>query len=141
MASAVRAIVALKTDASVKDIALTLLGAPPAQTVIAWEDASISGVALTSVLDEPSRRRIASAVGGLWPPGPHALAAAATEAIAGALGASRRTLSCFVAPPPAEKHARKTIACPVRLSGRGVMVQMPPLSANARVALDNAMMK
>ena len=49
-------------------------------TVIPWADATIGGFALTRLLDEPSRRRLAARVAALWPPGPYALAAAAAMA-------------------------------------------------------------
>ncbi len=140
LSAAVRALVALETNGSPRDVALTVLGLPPSQTVIPWEDATIAGIGATRVLDEPTRRRLAARVAPLWPPGPYALATAAVEAIAAATGRSRRTISAFVAPGQAEQPRVRTVALPVRLSGEGIEhVAHPPLSANASVALDNAM--
>ena len=141
LASAVRALVALETNGSVKDIALAVLGVPPAHTVVPWEDATIAGLSAIKLLDEPTRRRLAAKIAPLWPPGPYGLATAAAEVIAGVTGYSRRMLSCFVAPRDAGGRRTRAAALPVRLGPGGVeKVDVPPLSANARVALDNAML-
>jgi malate dehydrogenase len=141
LAAAVRSLVALEANGSVKDVALTVLGIPPSQIVIAWENVTIAGFAATDVLDEPARRRLAAKVGPLWPPGPYALATAAAEAIAAIVGRSRRTLSCFVAPNDASGRRARAAALPARLGSEGVeKVELPALDARARVALDNAML-
>src|SRR6185369_5061443 len=93
-----RALVALAVHASPRDVALTVLGVPPAYTVIPWEEATVGGFALTRLVDEPTRRRVAARAAALWPPGPYALASAATAAIEAMAGRSRRILSCFVGP-------------------------------------------
>ncbi len=141
LASAVRALVALETDGSARDVALAVLGVPPSQVVIPWEEATIGGIAATRVLDEPSRRRLAARVAPLWPPGPFVLAAAAAEAIACLSGRSRRILSCFVAPQERSGQRTRTVALPARLGPRGIeRVDTPSLGVQARVALDNAML-
>ena len=98
LAAALRALVALETDGSPRDVALTVLGVPPDQIVIPWEEATIGGFLATSVIDQAARRRLAARVAPLWPPGPIALAAAAAKAIQSVLGRSRQTVSAFVAP-------------------------------------------
>jgi malate dehydrogenase len=141
LAAALRSIVALETDGSVMDVALTVLGVPPSQTVIPWEDVTIGGFAATYLLDEPARRRLAARVAPLWPPGPYALASAAAEAVSAIAGRSRRTLSCFVAPSDANGRRARAAALPARLGSEGVVnVGRPTLSASAQVALDNAML-
>lgn len=141
LASAIRAMVALETNGSAADVALTVLGIPPAQVVVPWEDAAIGGFGAARVLDEPARRRIAAKVAPLWPPGPYALATAAGEAIAAIAGRSRRTLSCFVAGGDGGQNARAA-ALPVRLGPGGILkVETPVLNASARVVLDNAMQR
>ncbi len=140
LASGLRAMVALETNGSVKDVALAVLGVPPAQTVVAWEDATIGGFAATGMLDEPARRKLAARVVPLWPPGPYALAAAAAETIAAIAGRSRRVLNCFVAPDVSAGRKSRTVALPVRLSSAGIdAVLEPPLGVNERVALETAM--
>ena len=141
LASAIRALVALEVNGSVKDVALGVVGAPPAHIVVNWEDAAIAGFAATNMIDEPARRRLAARVAPLWPPGPYALAAAAAEAASAIAGRSRRTLSCFVAPDAATGRKTRTSALPVRLGEEGIVrVEDPPLSVNARVALETAML-
>ncbi|HEV3141048.1 MAG TPA: hypothetical protein VGY57_11055, partial [Vicinamibacterales bacterium] len=117
------------------------LGVPPGHTVIAWEDAAVGGFALTRILDEPTRRRLTARIRALWPPGPHALAAAAVQAIAAIDGRSRQLVTAFVASDRAMGSRVRTAALPVRLAAGGVVeVAMPSLSAVEQNALDNAMM-
>lgn len=141
LAGAVRAIVALEAGRSPADVALTVLGVPPSQIVVPWEDATISGLAATRVLDEPARRRISSRIAPLWPPGVYALAWAAAKAAESAVGGSRRTLAAFVAPDDSGGKRSRTVALSVRLDEDGIVeVVTPVLGAHDRVALDNAMM-
>ncbi len=140
MASAIRAMVALEVDGSPRDVALTLLGLPPAHLVVPWEEMTIAGAPATRVLDEPTRRRLASRVAPLWPPGPYALATAAVEACTAISGRSHRVISCFVAPDAATQGRARTVALPVRLAAHGIArVETPTLNGNALVALENAM--
>ena len=141
LASSLRALVALQTNGSVRDVALTVLGHPPAHTVVNWDDATVGGFRLTEVLDEPSLRRLSAQVGPLWPPGPHALAHAAVDAIASLCGISRRSLSCFVAPDDSSGRRTRAVALPVTLGPDGISrIDLPTLSVAARTALDNAML-
>ena len=140
LAAGVRALVALHVNGSPRDVALSVLGTPPEHAVIAWEEATIGGFALTRQLDEPTRRRIAAQVRPMWPPGPHALAAAAVKAIAAIDGRARHLVSCFVGPDTASGTRTRATALPVRFDAFGVAaVVMPQLSAVERVALENAM--
>ena len=135
LASGVRALVALAIDGTARDVALTVLGLPPARIVIPWGDATVAGFALTRCLAEPVRRQIDARVALLWPPGPLALSAAASAVVAAIEGRSRRIVSCFVAP---EAPAR-TAAMPVRLGPSGVVeTVLPALSVAERVAWENA---
>ena len=141
LAAAIRALVALETNGSPRDVALMVLGVPPALAVVPWEDVTIAGAAATRLLDEPARRRLATRVAPLWPPGPYALATAAVEAVACVAGRSSRVLSCFVAPDDTSRGRARTVALPVRLGAAGVVsVATPALSTQARVALDTAML-
>ena len=140
LAGAARAIVALAADGSPKDVALSVLGVPPTHIVVPWEDATIAGFALTRSLDGPTRRRIGATIAALWPPGPHALAAAAVKAIESIAGRGRQVVSCFVGPDTKAGTRTRTAALPVRLGAGGVVdVLTPSLSVVERVALENAM--
>jgi malate dehydrogenase len=139
-AAALRSVIALETNGSIKDIALTVLGVPPRQTVIPWHTVTIAGFAATDVLSEPVRRRIEMRLEPLWPPGPFALATAAAEAVATIVSESRRTLSCFVAPTDLVERRYRAAALPVRLGPDGVArMELPELDPRARVALETAM--
>jgi len=139
--AAARALVALELNISPRDIAVTVLGIPPAHLVIAWEEATAGGFALTRLLNEPARRRLAARVQAAWPPGPYALAQAACQVIERIAGRSRRLAACFVAPGPVEGRRTRTSAMPVRLDESGVVeVVRPALSAAEQVALDNAVL-
>jgi malate/lactate dehydrogenase len=141
LAAAVRALVALAVNGSPRDISLSVLGVPPAHTVIPWADATVAGFALTRLVDEPSRRRLGARVAALWPPGPYALAAAATALVDAMAGRSRRVASCFVALDFSTGAHTRTGAMPVRLGPAGIVdVVLPALNAVEQVALDNALM-
>jgi len=141
LAAAARALTALALNGSPRDVALSVLGAPPAHAVVAWEDATVGGFALTRLVDEPSRRRLEARVTAMWPTGPYALAAAAATVVEAMAGRSRRVVSCFVAPDLASGARARTAAMPVRLGPAGIVeVVLPSLSAVEQVALDNAML-
>lgn len=141
LASAVRALVALETNGSPRDVGLTVLGVPPSQHVIPWEEATVGGFAATRILDEPARRRLSARVAPLWPPGPIALASAAAKAIEAVFGRSRQLSCAFVAPDDSAGRRARTASLPVRLGASGITrVELPALNVRDQVALDNAML-
>jgi len=141
LASAVRAVVAAEKGGSAQDVGLTVIGVPPRQSIVPWEDATIGGFRATSVLDEPTRRRLADKIAPLWPPGPYALAWAATKAIEAIAGSGTQTISAFIAADDSNGRRARAAALPVRLGPSGVTgVELPSLNSRDRVALDNAMM-
>ena len=118
-----------------------MLGVPPAEIVVPWEDATIGGFAATGVLDEQARRRLAAKVASLWPPGPYALAWAAAKAAEAILGRSRQMIAAFVAPDDSSGRRARTAVLPVRLGSTGIVrVEIPRLNSRDRLALDNAML-
>jgi malate/lactate dehydrogenase len=140
LASALKAVVALEVNGSPRDVALTVLGVPPARLVVPWEDATIAGLAATRLLDGSTRRRLATAAARLWPPGPGALAAAAGSAVAALLGRSHRLLATFVAPDDRSGRRTRAAALPARLGAAGLVgVELPRLDVHDQVALDNAL--
>jgi malate/lactate dehydrogenase len=141
LCAAIRAVVAAETNQSPRDVALAVLGVPPSQIVLPWEDASIGGFAAVRVLDTPARRRINDRIAPLWPPGPYALASAAAKAATAVLGRSRQTMSAFVAPDDSQGRRARAAAAPVRIGPEGIeRVVLPALTLRDRVALDNATM-
>jgi malate dehydrogenase len=140
-AAAATAMVALETDASPRDVALSILGIPPNQLVIGWENATIAGFALTSLITEPVRRQLGRRIAALWPVGPYALASAVGKVVDALSGHSRRPITCFVAPDDQAGVRMRAAALPIRLGAAGIAeVMTPTLSAVERVALDNAML-
>jgi malate dehydrogenase len=141
LAAAARAIAALEADGSPHDVALSVVGVPPNEIIVPWEEATIGGFAATRVLVEPARRRIAARVPLLWPPGPYALASVAARIVEAIVGRSRRSAVCFVGPDDSAGQRMRAAALPVRLGPRGIeAVMLPQLNARDRVALENAMM-
>jgi malate/lactate dehydrogenase len=141
LAAAARAIVALEVNGSPRDVTLALVGEPPTQVVVPWDEATIGGFAATRVLDEPSRRRIVARLPALWPPGPYALASAAAKIIEAIAGRSRARAIGFVAPDDTQGRRARAAALPVRLHAAGIAeVVLPKLGVHDRVALDNAML-
>jgi malate/lactate dehydrogenase len=141
LASAMRALVGVEINGSPQDVALMVLGIPPSQVVIPWEEAAVGGFSVTRVLDEPARRRLVARVPALWPPGPIALASAAAKAIKAVFGQSRGIVSAFVAPDDTNGRRSRAAALPVRLAAGGIVsVELPSLNTHDRVALENAML-
>jgi malate dehydrogenase len=141
MRSAACALVALELNTSPRDVSLALLGVPPSHIVIPWEHATVGGFALTRLVEEPVRRRLAGRMPALWPPGPTALAYAACSVVEALGGRSRRVAMCFVSPDNASGARTRTAAFPVRLSADGIVdVLTPQLSVVEQIALDNAVM-
>ena len=141
LVAAATAVVALELDVSPRDVALSILGVPPRQIVIAWENAAVAGFALSGMITEPARRQMAQRIGALWPVGPYALAAAAGKVVEALLGNSRRPVTCFVAPDDRAGARTRTAALPIRVGPDGLVeVVMPALNVVERVALDNAIL-
>jgi len=141
LVAAARALIALAVDGSPRDVAVSVVGVPPAHAVVTWQGATIAGFAAAGLLDEPTRRRLDAHIHAMWPPAPYALAAAAVAAIDVIAGRSRRILSCFVGPDVSSGVRAQTAALPVRLGPAGIaQVITPSLSAAEQIALQTAMM-
>ena len=135
LSSAVRALSAVALDASPVDVFLDVYGVPPRHAVIAWEEGSISGQPLTSVLGAHQIAALSSRINGLWPPGPYALASAAARVTEAVCAGSRRRYSCFV-----DVGRGRIAAMPVELQAGGIKrIVEPALSSVERTALENAL--
>ena len=139
LASAIRAIVALEADCSPRDVALSVLGLPPTAAVVTWDSATVGAAPIADALSAHAVARIKARVAHLWPPGPYALAAAASgvcEAIAS--GHSRPAFSCFCGLE--RQQSDRVVAVQVRLDGQGICERLsPPLSPGERVEFDSAL--
>ena len=133
--SALRALAGLAIDASGVEVSLRVVGVPPRSAVVAWEEASAFAQPLASLLPPHEIAALTARIPGLWPPGPYALASAASRvAEALALG-SRRRFSCFV-----NTGRGRVAAMPVELGQDGVVrIIEPVLTRQERTLLENAL--
>lgn len=133
--SALRALAAVSVDGSGVGISLSVLGVPPKSVVVAWEEATAFGQPLSSVMAPHEIAALAARIPGLWPPGPYALASAASRVAEALANGSRRRFSCFVA-----VSRGNVVAMPVELQEGGVKrVLEPALTRQERTLLENAL--
>ena len=139
LASAVAAIVAMEAGCSPDDVAVAVLGTPPA-FIVPWSDASIAGCALERVVSQVELRRIEARVARLWPPGPYALGAAAGRVVEAMLQDSRRSYNVETV-LGAEFGVRDRVgAVPAVLASHGVAhTRVPALNTRERVQLDTVL--
>jgi len=133
--SALRALCGVIGDCSAVDVSLSVCGLPPVRAVVAWQEGSITGSPLTSVLTPHDMASIAARIPGLWPPGPYALGSAAARVTEALVLGSRRRFSCFV------DHGRgRIIAVPAELASGGIKRLVPPVLTNLEAtAFENAL--
>jgi malate dehydrogenase len=138
--SAVVAITALEANAAPVDVSLSVLGKPPHQVIVPWDEAAISGRSATNVLSAAQLARLDARIARLWPPGPYALAAAATHLIRSALTRSPRVHAAMVAAVRDEGAPGRAAMMPVTLNTTGIATLVEPaLSTRDRVRFDTAM--
>ena len=135
LASALRALTGAVLDTSAAEVQLQVVGVPPRGAVVAWQEGTVSGQPLTSVMGAHEIAALSARITGLWPPGPYALASAAARAAEALCSGSRRQYSCFV-----DVGRGRIAAMPVVLTRGGLArIVDPALSAQERTMLDNAL--
>ena len=135
LASALRALSGAVLDTSAAEVSLQVLGVPPRSVVVAWQEGTVSGQPLTSVMGAHEIAALASRITGLWPPGPYALASAAARVAEALCSGSRRQYSCFV-----DVGRGRISAMPVVLKRGGLArIVDPVLSGQERTLLENAL--
>ena len=135
--AAARALVAPWLDQSPVDLAIPILGVPPAW-VLAWDRLTSAG----GPVEMPAHgaARVEQALASSWPPGPYSLASAASAVLRAMLTSSRRRHCCFAASPFGGIRP-VVFAAPVTLSPSGVQsVVIPELSPRQRVALESTVL-
>jgi malate dehydrogenase len=137
LVSALRALVALELNASAQDVTLTVAGTPPNDLIIPWHAASANGAMVDQLLDQGALRRLDAKVRYLWPPGPYALASAASRIIEALIFGSPRTFCGFLA-AGSGAGAGAAVALPLRIDATtgARALDLPSLSAMQRSALD-----
>ncbi|MEX2661462.1 MAG: hypothetical protein WD227_06010 [Vicinamibacterales bacterium] len=135
LASALRALSGAILDTSAVEITLQVLGVPPRHTVVAWQEATVSGQPLTAVMAAHEIAALSARIPGLWPPGPYALASAAARVAEALCSGSRRQYSCFV-----DVGRERIIAMPVKLRTGGIeRIVAPTLSGQEQTAFETAL--
>ena len=133
------ALTALAARAAPRDISLMLVGRPPREAVVLWNDAAIAGRRATGVLTPQDIARLEARVPHLWPPGPLTLAGAAMRVVALALSNGAGTPAVFVVPAGAKGVRRRGAALPAVVRAEGVTPVWPDLSPRDRMRLETAL--
>ena len=140
--AAVVSLAALEANGDPNDVSLTVVGRPPAQIIVPWDDAAIAGRRATDVLSPPALTRLDGRLSRLWPPGPLTLAAAATRVVTALATRGRRTLSLFVSVPRDEGGRGHAGMLPALVGANGlVAILKPTLSTRDRVRLESALQR
>jgi hypothetical protein len=135
--SALRALAGLAIDTSGVEVSLRVVGVPPRSAVVAWEAASAFAEPLGSLVPPHQIAALDARIPGLWPPGPYALASAASRVAEALANGSRRRFSCFV-----NTGRGRVGSMPVELSQDGVVrILEPSLTRQERTKLENAVEK
>lgn len=138
--AAARAVTAAAINAAGPEVALFVVGLPPRQMSIAWSSATLHGQPIAALLDAHRVARIDAQLPALWPPGPYALASAASRVCEALARGSRRLHTSFVVLDGELQSRGRVVALPVRIGVRGVSeVPVPHLSVHERVRLENAL--
>lgn len=130
LASAVRALAAVALDTSPVEIGLTVAGVPPRQTVVAWQEATVSGQPLTAIMAAHDIASINARVPGLWPPGAYGLASSAAPVAEALCHGTRRRFACFV-----DAGRGRIAAMPVVLGQGGIVRVLDPVLTTAERTL------
>ena len=143
--SAITAIVALEANAAPGDISLSVLGRASQQIaaqqiIVPWDEAAIAGRTATQVLNAAQWARLDARIARLWPPGPYALASAATRIIQSAVMKTPRIHAALVAVTRDEGAAGRSAMMPVTLQPAGLAALVrPSLSTRDRVRFETTM--
>jgi len=140
--AAIVSMTSLEAGCPPSEISLIVVGRPPGEIIVPWEDASIGGRRASDVLSPPAITRLDGRLGRLWPPGPLTLASAATRLLRSAATRSRHSIGAFVAVTREEGDRGRVAMLPIVVSGSSVTaVLRPTLSTRDRVRLDTVLMR
>jgi malate/lactate dehydrogenase len=93
---------------------------------------------LSSQLPPHEIAALSARIPGLWPPGPYALATAASRVAEALARGSRKRFSCFVVADAGPVRAA-VVSLPVEVGPRGVIrVLEPALTRQERTGMENA---
>lgn len=136
--SALRALTGLAIDGSACEVALRVVGVPPRNAVVAWEETTANGQPLSTQLAPHTIAALSARITSLWPPGPYVLGSAAARVAEAIACGSRKRFSCFTVLDDGPVRAA-VVSMPVELGPQGVVrVLEPALTRQERTRFDNA---
>src|SRR5687768_10562690 len=137
LAATARALVAIDARAASNQVALMMMGLPPQKMVIPWNEASVAGYSVTSLLTAPQLNQVERRLRGLWPPGPNALGTAAAVFCESVVTGSRRIFSAYVSLDRDNGTKAPVCAWPVSIGAAGLeRATTPVLSGRDQVVVD-----
>ena len=140
LAATARALVAIEARAASNQVTLMVIGNPPGRMVIPWEQASVGGHSIASVMTASQLHQLARRLRGLWPPGPNALGTAAALFCEAAVAGSRRLFSAFVSLDRDNGTQAPVCAWPVSIGAAGLeRITTPALTGRDRVVVDEVL--
>ncbi|RPI54573.1 MAG: hypothetical protein EHM55_10485 [Acidobacteria bacterium] len=140
LAATARALAAIEARAASNQVALTVVGRPPDKVAILWNDGSIGGHSISTLLSPAQLNRIERRLQGLWPPEPGALGTAAALACEAVIGGSRRIFSAFVSLDRDNGTKAPVCAWPVAIGPSGLeRVTSPALTGRDKVVVDEVL--
>ena len=140
LAGTARALVAIDARAASNQVALMVIGRPPQRIVIPWNEASVAGYSVTSVLTAPQLNQVERRLRGLWPPGPNALGMAAAVFCESVITGSRRIFSAYVSLDRDNGTRAPVCAWPVSIGAAGLeRATTPVLSGRDQVVVDEVL--
>jgi malate dehydrogenase len=134
------AMVALEAGCAVSEVSLSVLGRAPHGIVVPWTEASVNGYAVEKVLTQVAIARVERRTAHSWPPGPHALGAAAAAVVHGMAESARRRF-CVAAALDGEFDARRAVGTlPALVGPFGIeRLFVPSLNTRERVQVETAL--
>lgn len=137
--SAMTALASLETGAAPRDVSLVAIGRPPKDLFVPWDGASVGGSRATDVIPAAVLARLDRQLPHLWPPGPIALAAAATRVARLALHRAPGWVCLLLVPPAEMSRGARGVAMPAVVTDGVVEPVWPVLPTRDRVRLDSVL--
>jgi len=137
MRGAMTALACLETGAAPMDVSLSVIGRPPNDLFVPWEGASVGGSRAADAIPAAVLARLDRQLPYLWPPGPIALAAAATRVARHALGRAPGWMDLLVVSD--DRRGRRSVAVPAMVKDGVVEPEWPVLPTRDRVRLDSVL--
>lgn len=137
---ALRALVAVELQCSAHDISLTVLGVPPDDLIVPWNEIAVSGIPLALRLPPPRLAALKANARRAWPPATYALASAASHLANRVLSGTGELGSVCTAVLDDEPGLRKRAAVTTAILATSGIVRLvnPPLNAPDHMRLATA---